>query len=113
MIEPPTREGTELVGRINAERSQNGIVVPFDDLLIGTCALALRCSNPQRPALSKDTRAEYDLSLDFCQRPLRVIAARGAFFRLAPPFVQQVDGAYLKPRRVIIKKSFQFEFATT
>jgi len=27
------------VGRINAESSQKGVTIPFDDLLIGACAL--------------------------------------------------------------------------
>jgi tRNA(fMet)-specific endonuclease VapC len=40
-VYPITAETGELVGKINAERSQNGIMIPFDDLLIGTCALAL------------------------------------------------------------------------
>ena len=29
----------ELVGKINAESAQRGITIPFDDLLIGACAL--------------------------------------------------------------------------
>jgi predicted nucleic acid-binding protein len=34
-----TGETAELVGRINAESSQEGVTIPFDDLLIGACAL--------------------------------------------------------------------------
>ncbi len=36
-----TAETGELVGKINAECSQNGVSIPFDDLLIGACALEL------------------------------------------------------------------------
>ena len=38
-VYPITGETAELVGRINAESAQHGIVIPFDDLLIGACAL--------------------------------------------------------------------------
>jgi tRNA(fMet)-specific endonuclease VapC len=38
-VYPITAETAELVGKINAESSQHGITVPFDDLLIGACAL--------------------------------------------------------------------------
>jgi tRNA(fMet)-specific endonuclease VapC len=34
-----TEETAELVGRINAEYSEKGVLIPFDDLLIGACAL--------------------------------------------------------------------------
>lgn len=34
-----TSETGELVGKINAETSRKGVVIPFDDLLIGACAL--------------------------------------------------------------------------
>ena len=36
---PITADTAEIVGRINAESSQKGMVIPFDDLLIGACAL--------------------------------------------------------------------------
>jgi predicted nucleic acid-binding protein len=38
-VYPITGETAELVGRINAESSQQGVTIPFDDLLIGACAL--------------------------------------------------------------------------
>jgi tRNA(fMet)-specific endonuclease VapC len=38
-VYPITAETAELVGKINAESSQQGITIPFDDLLIGACAL--------------------------------------------------------------------------
>jgi len=38
-IYPITGETAELVGKIDAESSQKGITIPFDDLLIGACAL--------------------------------------------------------------------------
>ncbi len=38
-IYPITGETAELVGKINAESSQKGATIPFDDLLIGACAL--------------------------------------------------------------------------
>ncbi len=38
-IYPITADTAELVGKINAESSQQGIIIPFDDLLIGACAL--------------------------------------------------------------------------
>ena len=38
-VYPITGETAELVGKINAESSQKGITIPFDDLLIGACAL--------------------------------------------------------------------------
>ena len=34
-----TDNTAELVGRISAESSAKGVTIPFDDLLIGTCAL--------------------------------------------------------------------------
>jgi predicted nucleic acid-binding protein len=34
-----TADTAELVGKINAESAQRGITIPFDDLLIGVCAL--------------------------------------------------------------------------
>jgi tRNA(fMet)-specific endonuclease VapC len=40
-VYPITGETGELVGKINAECTQNGIIIPFDDLLIGACALEL------------------------------------------------------------------------
>ena len=38
-VYPITGETAELVGKIDAETSQKGITIPFDDLLIGACAL--------------------------------------------------------------------------
>lgn len=38
-IYPITGETAELVGKIDAESSQKGITIPFDDLLVGACAL--------------------------------------------------------------------------
>jgi predicted nucleic acid-binding protein len=38
-VYPITGETAELVGKINAESSQKGVTIPFDDLLIGACAL--------------------------------------------------------------------------
>jgi predicted nucleic acid-binding protein len=38
-IHPITGETAEPVGRINAESSRKGVTIPFDDLLIGSCAL--------------------------------------------------------------------------
>lgn len=38
-VYPITGETAELVGKINAEWSQKGVTIPFDDLLIGACAL--------------------------------------------------------------------------
>ena len=38
-VYPITAETAELVGKINAESSHRGITIPFDDLLIGACAL--------------------------------------------------------------------------
>jgi len=38
-VYPISGETAELAGRINAESSQKGVVIPFDDLLIGACAL--------------------------------------------------------------------------
>ena len=34
-----TADTGELIGKINAETSARGITIPFDDLLIGACAL--------------------------------------------------------------------------
>ena len=39
MVYPITAETAEVVGKINAEAAQQGITIPFDDLLIGACAL--------------------------------------------------------------------------
>jgi len=41
VVHPITVDTAELVGRINAECSRHGDVVPLDDLLIGCCALEL------------------------------------------------------------------------
>ena len=38
-VYPITSDTAELVGKINGESSQLGITIPFDDLLIGACAL--------------------------------------------------------------------------
>jgi predicted nucleic acid-binding protein len=50
-IYPITGETAELVGKIDAESSQKGITIPFDDLLIGACALergyAVATRNPR------------------------------------------------------------------
>jgi predicted nucleic acid-binding protein len=50
-IYPITGETAELVGKINAESSQKGVTIPFDDLLIGACALqrgyAIATRNPR------------------------------------------------------------------
>jgi tRNA(fMet)-specific endonuclease VapC len=38
-VYPITAETAELVGKIDGESEQRGITIPFDDLLIGVCAL--------------------------------------------------------------------------
>lgn len=38
-IHPITADTAELAGTIHAESAQHGINIPFDDLLIGACAL--------------------------------------------------------------------------
>ena len=38
-VYPITADTAELVGKIHAESSQKGVNIPFDDLLIGACAL--------------------------------------------------------------------------
>jgi predicted nucleic acid-binding protein len=38
-VYPITADTAELVGKINAERSASGVIIPFDDLLIGVTAL--------------------------------------------------------------------------
>ena len=38
-VYPITGETAELVGKINADSSLKGVIIPFDDLLIGACAL--------------------------------------------------------------------------
>ncbi len=38
-VYPITAETAELVGKINAESSQKGVTIPFDDLLIAACVL--------------------------------------------------------------------------
>jgi tRNA(fMet)-specific endonuclease VapC len=38
-VYPVTSETAELVGKINAESAIAGVIIPFDDLLIGACAL--------------------------------------------------------------------------
>lgn len=38
-VYPITGETAEVVGKINAESSQKGVIIPLDDLLIGACAL--------------------------------------------------------------------------
>jgi tRNA(fMet)-specific endonuclease VapC len=42
VVYPITAETAELVGRLQAESARRGINVPFDDLLIGACALERR-----------------------------------------------------------------------
>jgi predicted nucleic acid-binding protein len=39
VIYPITADTAELAGKIHADSSQQGITVPFDDLLIGACAM--------------------------------------------------------------------------
>ena len=39
MVYPITEITAELVGRIGAESAAKGVTIPFDDLLIGACAL--------------------------------------------------------------------------
>jgi tRNA(fMet)-specific endonuclease VapC len=50
-VYPITAETAELVGKIDAESSQKGVTIPFDDLLIGVCALergyAIATRNPR------------------------------------------------------------------
>lgn len=50
-VYPITGETAELAGKINAESSQKGVTIPFDDLLIGACALergyAIATRNPR------------------------------------------------------------------
>jgi tRNA(fMet)-specific endonuclease VapC len=43
-VYPITAETAELVGKISAESSRQGITIPFDDLLIGACPLERGCS---------------------------------------------------------------------
>jgi predicted nucleic acid-binding protein len=38
-VYPITADTAELVGRVNGESAERGIIIPFDDLLIGACAL--------------------------------------------------------------------------
>jgi len=38
-IYPITADTAELAGKIHAESARQGVVIPFDDLLIGACAL--------------------------------------------------------------------------
>jgi len=38
-VYPVTADTAELVGKIGAESSAEGVTIPFDDLLIGICAL--------------------------------------------------------------------------
>lgn len=38
-VYPITDSTAELVGKIGAESSARGVIIPFDDLLIGACAL--------------------------------------------------------------------------
>ena len=38
-VYPITADTAELVGKINGESSSHGVTIPFDDLLIGACAL--------------------------------------------------------------------------
>ena len=43
-VYPVTANTAELVGKISAESSAKGVTIPFDDLLIGTCALERGCA---------------------------------------------------------------------
>jgi len=51
VIHSITADTAELVGKLHAEASQQGIIIPFDDLLIGACALergyAVATRNPR------------------------------------------------------------------
>ena len=47
-IYPITADTAELIGMIHADTSARGITIPFDDLLIGACALE-RGSSVARP----------------------------------------------------------------
>jgi predicted nucleic acid-binding protein len=51
-VYPITEATAELVGRIGAESAVRRVVVPFDDLLIGACALergyAVATRNPRQ-----------------------------------------------------------------
>lgn len=38
-IYPITADTAEVAGKIHAESSRQGVIIPFDDLLIGACAL--------------------------------------------------------------------------
>ena len=38
-IYPVTVDTAEIVGRLHAETAAHGVIVPFDDLLIGSCAV--------------------------------------------------------------------------
>src|SRR5688500_11574143 len=55
-VYPITGETAGLVGKINAELSQKGVTIPFDDLLIGACALergyAVATRNPRHFRMS-------------------------------------------------------------
>lgn len=59
-VYPITGETAELVGRINAESSQKGVTIPFDDLLIGACALergyAVATRNPRHFRMIPDLK---------------------------------------------------------
>jgi predicted nucleic acid-binding protein len=50
-VYPITGETAELVGKIAAESSREGVTIPFDDLLVGACALergyAVATRNPR------------------------------------------------------------------
>ena len=43
-VYPITETTAELVGRIGAESAAKGVIIPFDDLLIGACALERGCA---------------------------------------------------------------------
>ena len=55
-VYPITSQTGELVGMINAESSKKGVIIPFDDLLIGACALergyTIATINVQIPGLT-------------------------------------------------------------
>ncbi len=60
-----TDSTAELVGKIGAESSATGVIIPFDDLLIGACAPGkwVRCGNPKRPSFPKNPWPQPHLAL--------------------------------------------------
>jgi predicted nucleic acid-binding protein len=51
-----TDSTAELVGQIGAESSAVGVTIPFDDLLIGACALERRHGSSARPTVAPENR---------------------------------------------------------